>query len=576
MLKWSVGAKIGSGFSLALLILLVLGVVSYHSTGQLTDTAHRVALSHQVLEELSGVTQAIADAETGQRGYIITGVDSYLEPYDAGLAVLDQHLARLRELTANNPEHQRRLKDLEPSLRARMAALARGVELRRSGDVEGARQFIASGAGKKEMDVVRSSIADFRGSEMTMLKERSDLAEAAAARTRWTIIVGTVMAFALLAVVGYLITRSISRPLQAITATAEQIAAGDLTASLASHSRTDEVGALATAFARMTDSLQRMAGTARRIASGDLRVKVEPMSDRDVLGSAFATMVENLRTLTGNIAQGANLLNASAAEIVAASTQLASGSAQTATALAETTTTVEEVRQTAQVASQKARAVSDSAQAAAVTAQAGLRSTEETSAGMVRIREQMDSIAQSMVRLSEQTQAIGQIIATVDDLAQQSNLLAVNASIEAAKAGEQGKGFVVVAQEVRSLAEQSKAATTQVRSILHDIQKATAAAVMATEQGTKAVEAGALQSQKSGESIRALAEASTDAAQAATQIAASSQQQFAGMDQVAMAMESIKQASAQNVDSAKQLEDAARSLESLGRNLREMMARFEV
>src|SRR4028119_1286641 len=107
---------------------------------------------------------------------------------------------------------------------------------------------------------------------------------------------------------------------------------------------------------------------------------------------------------------------------------------------------------------------------------------------MQRIREQMEAIGESMMRLSEQSQAIGAIIATVDDLAQQSNLLAVNAAIEAAKAGEQGKGFAVVAQEVKSLADQSKQATTQVRTILNDIQKATGAAVMATEQGSKAVE----------------------------------------------------------------------------------------
>src|SRR5205823_8146844 len=119
--------------------------------------------------------------------------------------------------------------------------------------------------------------------------------------------------------------------------------------------------------------------------------------------------------------------------------------------------------------------VADTAQKAAAISQTGKKATEGSAEGMNRIRQQMEAIAQSMVRLSEQTQSIGQIIATVDDLAQQSNLLAVNASIEAAKAGDQGKGFAVVAQEVKSLAEQSKQATTQVRSILSDIQKATGA-----------------------------------------------------------------------------------------------------
>jgi methyl-accepting chemotaxis protein len=152
---------------------------------------------------------------------------------------------------------------------------------------------------------------------------------------------------------------------------------------------------------------------------------------------------------------------------------------------------------------------------------------------MNRIREQMESIAETVVRLSEQGQAIGGIIATVNDVAEQTNLLAVNAAIEAAKAGEQGKGFAVVAQEVKSLAEQSKEATVQIRGILSDIQRAVSAAVMATEQGSNAAEAGVKQTKEADDSIRILADSIVEASQTATQIAASSQQQLVGMDQVA-------------------------------------------
>src|SRR5208283_2790829 len=190
-----------------------------------------------------------------------------------------------------------------------------------------------------------------------------------------------------------------------------------------------------------------------------------------------------------------------ASEILATTTQIATGAAETATGVSETTTTVEEVKQTAQVASQKARSVMDGAQRSVQVSQTGRKSVEETLAGMNRIREQMEFIAGSIVRLSEQSQAIGEIIAAVNDLAEQSNLLAVNAAIEAAKAGEQGKGFAVVAQEVKSLAEQSKQATAQVRGILGDVQKATSAAVMATEQGSKVVEAGVKQSTEVSEAI---------------------------------------------------------------------------
>jgi len=282
------------------------------------------------------------------------------------------------------------------------------------------------------------------------------------------------------------------------------------------------------------------------------------------------------RSITRQLRETIAQLSSSSAEILAMTTQVASGAAETATAVSETTTTVEEVKQTAQVSSQKAKYVSETAQKASQTSQAGRKSVEGAMEGMGRIREQTESIAESIVRLSEQSQAIGEIIATVNDLAEQSNLLAVNASIEAAKAGEQGKGFAVVAQEVKSLAEQSKQATAQVRTILNDIQKATSAAVLATEQGSKAVETGARQSTEAGESIRLLADSIVEAAQAATQIAASSQQQLVGMDQVALAMENIKQASTQNAASTKQAEMAAQNLHELGQKLKQMVDRYQV
>ena len=329
-----------------------------------------------------------------------------------------------------------------------------------------------------------------------------------------------------------LISRTIAVPLQMISGIAGQVASGDLTVSIPTKHRTDEVGEL-------------------------LR--------------AFGAMLEGLRKLMREVNEGVNVLASTSGQILATTTQVASGAAETATAVSETTATVEEVKQTAQLASQKARNVSDSAQKASQVSQNGRKSVEESMRGMQRIQEQMESIAESIVRLSEQSQAIGEIITTVHDLAEQSNLLAVNAAIEANKAGEHGKGFAVVAQEVKSLAEQSKQATAQVRTILGDIQKATSTAVLATEQGNKAVEAGVKQTAETGESIRLLADSITEAAQAATQIAASSQQQMVGMDQVALAMENIKQASVQNVSGTKQAEVAAQNLHELGQKLNDMI-----
>jgi methyl-accepting chemotaxis protein len=374
----------------------------------------------------------------------------------------------------------------------------------------------------------------------------------------------------------YFFARSLTLPLTKVVEAAQKIAGGDLTVEVTSETRQDEIGSLARAFSVMIQSLREKSKIAEKIAASDLTVKVMPLSDADALGNAFATMVEKLRSQIQQIIEGVNVLASSGSEIMASVSQLTSGAAETATSVSETTTTVEEVKQTAEVSSQKARHVSELGQRTLEISRAGLKSIEDTVNGMNRIREQMDSIADMVIRLSEQSQAIGEIIATVNDIAEQSNLLAVNASIEAAKAGEQGKGFAVVAQEIRSLAAQSKQATTQVRNILFDVQKAISSAVMATERGSKAVEEGVKLSTQAGESIDILAESVTEATNAAIQIAASSQQQLIGMDQVVSAMENIRESSLQMASSTKQTEKAAHNLHNLGERLQEIVKLYKV
>ncbi|MGH8864712.1 MAG: methyl-accepting chemotaxis protein [Burkholderiales bacterium] len=329
----------------------------------------------------------------------------------------------------------------------------------------------------------------------------------------------------------------------------------------------------------IANPIREIADAARQVATGDLTVELlaQPRADEiGVLVEAFRQMMDRLREMTREISVGINVLPATSSEIMASAAQISSGSVETAAVVNQTSATVEQVKRTAQVSTEKARHVAENAQKTAQISQGGKKLVEETIEAMQRIQQQMESIAESIVRLSEQGQAIGEIIATVNDLAEQSNLLAVNAAIEAAKAGEQGKGFAVVAQEVRSLAVQSKQATAQVRTILGDIQKATSGAVMATEQGSKAVEAGVKLSKEVRESIQILSENIDEAARSATQIAASAQQQQAGMDQVALAMQSINQASTQNVASTRQAETAAQDLHGLGQKLKQLVAQYRV
>lgn len=325
--------------------------------------------------------------------------------------------------------------------------------------------------------------------------------------------------------------------------------------------------------------LKEISDAAARVSSGDLTVNIRSLGRKDevgVLSETFAKMVERLKKQTVELSEVISVLASSSNEIAATTSELASGTEQTAVAVSETTTTVEEVKQTANVSSQKAKHVSEIALGAAQVSQNGTRLVKDTLEGISNIKEQVEYIAETIIKLAEHNQAIGEIIAAVDDIAEQANLLAVNASIEASKAGEHGKGFMIVAQEIKSMSELSKQATKQVRSILHDIQKSSSAAVLATERGSKAVEATVRQSSGTGDAIEALASSIGEASQAVIQIAASNQQQLIGMDQVAVAMNNIKQATTQNAASTKQVEITIRNLQDLGGKLKEMVRHYRV
>jgi methyl-accepting chemotaxis protein len=329
--------------------------------------------------------------------------------------------------------------------------------------------------------------------------------------------------------------------------------------------------------ATISKPIQAIAAAASRIAAGDLKVEVAatPRSDEiGVLVNTFRQMVASLREMTGEVGFSASVLAEAANEILQTTMEVAASATETSQSVNETAVTMEELRHAVHVSAERAREVSDGVQRTAEVAQSGHDAVEDVAKGMAGIREQVEQVATSILRLSEQSQAIGEIIAAVNDLTDQSKLLAVNAAIEAARAGEHGRGFSVVAQEVKSLADQSKQATAQVRSILGEIQKATGAAVLATEQSSKAVDAGVIQSEQAGESIRVLTESVKLAAQAAVQIAAMSEQKLAGVNQVASAMENIKLASAQNAMGIKLAEEAAKNVTSLGQKLKSLVGKY--
>jgi len=329
----------------------------------------------------------------------------------------------------------------------------------------------------------------------------------------------------------------------------------------------------------ITFPIESIRDQVENISQGNLTVDIQMENEKDEITSlklSLRNMLQNLRTQTKETFDGVNILAAAASQISTTGAQLAVAATETATSITETTVTAEELKHSAQVSMEKTRDVSLAADTTLKTNLDGMKSVDETLAGIKLIRDQMERIAQSILSLNEQSRSIGEIIASVDDIAEQSNLLAVNAAIEAAKAGEQGRGFAVVAREIRSLSEQSRTATKQVRTILSDIQKAMQAAIIATEQGSKAADSNHQKSEIVATGLKSLSRSIEETSQLAQLIIAANQQQYTGIDQITMSMESIKEASRQNMDSARQLEEGAMGLDSLSKKLKKLVERYRV
>lgn len=346
--------------------------------------------------------------------------------------------------------------------------------------------------------------------------------------------------------------------------------------------------AFAGAFLRgMLTRIRRLAETANAIQGGDLTARAEIGGEDELasLGGAFDAMTADLQKtleaersgrarleeLLGGVRETSARVASAAAEILAGTTQQTAGAQEQASSVTETIATVDEVLQVAEKAAQRSREVAGAAQKTLEVGRSGRKAVEETIAVMEDARAKVETVAQSILALAEKAQAIADIIDSVNDISEQTHLLSLNAAIEASRAGEYGKGFSVVAGEVKELAAQSKKATEQVRRILGEIQKATNSSVLATEEGTRRVHAAADIARGAGETIATLSGAVAEAAEIAEQITVSGGQQAAGMNQIHQAMKNVNQATTQNLASTRQVERAARDLNELGGMLQKLL-----
>ncbi|ABK44341.1 methyl-accepting chemotaxis sensory transducer [Magnetococcus marinus MC-1] len=314
------------------------------------------------------------------------------------------------------------------------------------------------------------------------------------------------------------------------------------------------------------------------VADGDLtpRLAIEGDDGLAQLGNNLNVMTERLAEMARSINSASNAMRHTLSSVHKAVADQSSGAAQQAAAVNETTSTLVEIRTTSSQTLEKASELGKSAERTREVGDRGLDMVEENIAGMQSIRNRVEGIAASILALSKQTQQIGEITGVVAGLAQHSKMLALNASIEAAKAGDSGKGFAVVAAEVKDLAEQSEESTAQVQKILTEIQHATDRAVMATEEGVKDVDQGVILMSRTGEVVRDLKDVIHQSVLSSQQIVAAVRQEAVGIDQVSMAMNEINSVTGQFVEATQKTSVASEDLNHLAITLQDMVARFRI
>lgn len=481
--NWTVGKRLVAGFGLSAITLVTIATIAYFNASATIENEKWVDHTYLVRSKLASLQSDFIDGETGVRGFVLTGNESYLEPYKDSLGTISATLNDLRRLTADNQNQQQRLTALAPSVEKKLSQFQARIDARRNGGFEAALKLVQTGESKETMDRIRAALADMDKEEARLLEKRSQEARASASLTMQIILWGGLLGTLAVAAIGWFISR----------------------------------------------------------------------------------------TLTAQIGSAVGQVRSSSTELQAAANQQATGAKQQSAAMTEISTTISELLATSRQIAESAQRVAQNAEQTAGAARSGHGTVDTTHESIVGIRRQVDQIVSHMLELGKKSQEVGAVLEIVSELAEQTNILAINATIEAAGAGETGKRFAVVADEIRKLADRVGGSTKEVRTLIDDVRSAVNTTVMATETGSKAVDAGSKQFADVAAEFKRIAELVATTTDAAREIELSTKQQSSAVEQVNVAIANVTQASVETETSAGQTLQTVTAMASLSKDLQRIV-----
>ncbi|PKF80389.1 chemotaxis protein [Vibrio sp. vnigr-6D03] len=508
---------------------------------ELNESAKWVEHTHKVISQAIDIQAAAVDMETGMRGYLLAGKVEFLAPYEQGFQNFNKGVDLQKKTVSDNPAQVKLLEEIRTTISEwRLNVTEPAIALRsRIGDAKtmnDVAKLVGEARGKVYFDKFRGQIAEFIQIEESLMTQRQGAAETATENTAYTIIIGTLAAVLIGGVVSWIVLRSIVQPVEEVASGLRKLAGGDLTVNIAVDSQ-DELG-------KMSENFNQAVSKTRQAM-------------REVLST------------TNQVAEGTH-------EIAQTSEQMARDLDLQAEQVEHISTSIDEMMQSvAEVAKQSTDATS-SAKEAGVTANSGGDIVRNTIQGMSSINEAVMASSKSVAELGKRGSEIGDIINVINDIAEQTNLLALNAAIEAARAGEAGRGFAVVADEVRTLADRTTTATEEIAGSIEAIQSETKLAVDRMNAGTSHVEEGVELAGKAGTSLEDIVAGAEAVATMIDSIAAASEEQANASVAVRESVETVSEVSKNANSQANQAASSARDLSSQTDKLKTLVAQFKV